>query len=95
MALELIVFLPLVAALIAGLGGRWIGKTAAKVSEENRPAEQCADDQCAGGDHLRRGLADDPRAKTGDDRGDERQEDDVDDRMLINCPSPPRKRGPR
>jgi NADH-quinone oxidoreductase subunit L len=27
----LIVFLPLIAALIAGLGGRWIGKTAAKV----------------------------------------------------------------
>src|SRR4051794_21815931 len=27
----LIVFLPLLAALIAGLGGRWIGKTAAKV----------------------------------------------------------------
>jgi NADH-quinone oxidoreductase subunit L len=31
MALELIVFLPLIAALIAGLGGPWIGKTAAKV----------------------------------------------------------------
>jgi NADH-quinone oxidoreductase subunit L len=31
MALELIVFLPLIAALVAGLGGRWIGKTAAKV----------------------------------------------------------------
>ena len=30
MALKLIVFLPLIAALIAGLGGRWIGKTAAK-----------------------------------------------------------------
>jgi NADH-quinone oxidoreductase subunit L len=30
MALELIVFLPLIAALIAGLGGPWIGKTAAK-----------------------------------------------------------------
>jgi NADH-quinone oxidoreductase subunit L len=30
MALELIVFLPLLAAIIAGLGGRWIGKTAAK-----------------------------------------------------------------
>src|SRR5687767_7060752 len=30
-ALQLIVFLPLVAALIAGLGGRWIGATAAKV----------------------------------------------------------------
>src|SRR5687767_5605950 len=29
-ALQLIVFLPLVAALIAGLGGRWIGNTAAK-----------------------------------------------------------------
>ena len=27
----LIVFLPLIAAIIAGLGGRWIGKTAAKV----------------------------------------------------------------
>ncbi|MGH6658733.1 MAG: NADH-quinone oxidoreductase subunit L, partial [Sphingomicrobium sp.] len=27
----LIVFLPLVAAIIAGLGGHWIGKTAAKV----------------------------------------------------------------
>jgi NADH-quinone oxidoreductase subunit L len=27
----LIVFLPLVAAIVAGLGGRWIGKTAAKV----------------------------------------------------------------
>jgi NADH-quinone oxidoreductase subunit L len=25
-----IVFLPLVAAIVAGLGGRWIGKTAAK-----------------------------------------------------------------
>jgi len=25
-----IVFLPLIAALVAGLGGRWIGKTAAK-----------------------------------------------------------------
>src|SRR5215217_116218 len=31
MALQLIVFLPLLAALIAGLGGPWIGKTAAKV----------------------------------------------------------------
>ena len=31
MALELIVFLPLIAAIIAGLFGRWIGKTAAKV----------------------------------------------------------------
>jgi NADH-quinone oxidoreductase subunit L len=30
MALELIVFLPLLAAIVAGLGGRWIGKTAAK-----------------------------------------------------------------
>jgi NADH-quinone oxidoreductase subunit L len=30
MALQLIVFLPLLAALIAGLGGPWIGKTAAK-----------------------------------------------------------------
>ena len=27
----LIVFLPLLAAIVAGLGGRWIGKTAAKV----------------------------------------------------------------
>ena len=26
-----IVFLPLLAAIVAGLGGRWIGKTAAKV----------------------------------------------------------------
>src|SRR5215213_7771249 len=31
MAVKLIVFLPLIAALIAGLGGRWIGATAAKV----------------------------------------------------------------
>jgi NADH-quinone oxidoreductase subunit L len=31
MAIKLIVFLPLIAAIIAGLGGRWIGKTAAKV----------------------------------------------------------------
>src|SRR5579884_3117102 len=31
MALKLIVFLPLVAAIVAGLFGRWIGKTAAKV----------------------------------------------------------------
>ncbi|MFL6757137.1 MAG: NADH-quinone oxidoreductase subunit L [Sphingomicrobium sp.] len=31
MAIKLIVFLPLIAALIAGLGGRWIGTTAAKV----------------------------------------------------------------
>ena len=31
MALKLIVFLPLIAAIIAGLGGPWIGKTAAKV----------------------------------------------------------------
>ncbi len=31
MALLVIVFLPLIAALIAGLGGPWIGKTAAKV----------------------------------------------------------------
>jgi NADH-quinone oxidoreductase subunit L len=31
LSLELIVFLPLIAAIIAGLGGRWIGKTAAKV----------------------------------------------------------------
>src|SRR5438477_7430601 len=30
MALELIVFLPLIAAIVAGLGGPWIGKTAAK-----------------------------------------------------------------
>ena len=29
--LDLIVFLPLLAAIIAGLVGRWIGKTAAKV----------------------------------------------------------------
>ena len=26
----LIVFLPLIAAIVAGLGGRWIGRTAAK-----------------------------------------------------------------
>ena len=31
MALELIVFLPLIAAIIAGFGGRWIGATASKV----------------------------------------------------------------
>ena len=31
LSLQLIVFLPLIAAIIAGLGGRWIGKTAAKV----------------------------------------------------------------
>jgi NADH-quinone oxidoreductase subunit L len=31
LSLELIVFLPLIAAIVAGLGGRWIGKTAAKV----------------------------------------------------------------
>jgi NADH-quinone oxidoreductase subunit L len=31
MALQLIVFLPLIAAIIAGLGGPWIGRTAAKV----------------------------------------------------------------
>ena len=31
MAIKLIVFLPLIAAIIAGLGGRWIGNTAAKV----------------------------------------------------------------
>src|SRR5690606_2348323 len=31
LSLQLIVFLPLIAALIAGLGGRVIGKTAAKV----------------------------------------------------------------
>jgi NADH-quinone oxidoreductase subunit L len=30
-ALELIVFLPILAAIVAGLGGPWIGKTAAKV----------------------------------------------------------------
>jgi hypothetical protein len=30
-SLELIVFLPMLAAIVAGLGGRWIGKTAAKV----------------------------------------------------------------
>ncbi len=30
MALVVIVFLPLVAAIVAGLGGPWIGKTAAK-----------------------------------------------------------------
>ena len=30
LSLQLIVFLPLLAALVAGLGGRWIGKTAAK-----------------------------------------------------------------
>ena len=30
LALQLIVFLPLIAALVAGLGGRWIGNTAAK-----------------------------------------------------------------
>ena len=31
MALEFIVFLPLIAAIIAGLGGRWIGATASKL----------------------------------------------------------------
>ena len=31
LSLQLIVFLPLLAAIIAGLGGPWIGKTAAKV----------------------------------------------------------------
>ena len=31
LSLQLIVFLPIVAAIIAGLGGRWIGKTASKV----------------------------------------------------------------
>jgi len=30
LSLQLIVFLPLLAAIVAGLGGRWIGKTAAK-----------------------------------------------------------------
>ena len=29
--IQLVVFPPLIAALIAGLGGPWIGKTAAKV----------------------------------------------------------------
>ena len=32
----LIVFLPLLAAIVAGLGGRWIGKTAAKVDHHRR-----------------------------------------------------------
>ncbi len=31
LSLELIVFLPLIAAIVAGLGGRWIGKVPAKV----------------------------------------------------------------
>jgi NADH-quinone oxidoreductase subunit L len=31
LSLQLIVFLPLAAAIVAGLGGRWIGKTAAKI----------------------------------------------------------------
>ncbi|MEA3014793.1 MAG: NADH-quinone oxidoreductase subunit, partial [Sphingomonadales bacterium] len=30
-AIQLIVFLPLLAAIVAGLFGRWTGKTAAKV----------------------------------------------------------------
>ena len=34
--LVLIVFLPLVAALVAGLGGPWIGKTAAKANHHRR-----------------------------------------------------------
>jgi NADH-quinone oxidoreductase subunit L len=31
LAVQLIVFLPIIASIVAGLGGRWIGKTAAKV----------------------------------------------------------------
>ena len=38
----LIVFLPLIAAIVAGLGGRWIGKTAAKVDHHRRAVRRRA-----------------------------------------------------
>ena len=56
-------------------------RMAADVLEEDRPAEERADEQRAGGDGLGRRLADPAAAQPGDDRGDQRQEDDEDERM--------------
>src|SRR4030095_5071058 len=54
---------------------------AANVGQEARPAQQSADEQGAGGDHLGRGLADQAPAQPGDDRGQQRQENDEDYRV--------------
>jgi hypothetical protein len=48
----------------------------ADVVVEDRPAEECADEQGAGGHDLRGRGADPAAAKTGNNRGDQRQEDD-------------------
>src|SRR5947209_2184862 len=49
---------------------------AADVLDEDRPAEEGADEQSTGGHGLRGSLADPAAAEAGDDRGDQRQEDD-------------------
>src|SRR6187551_36521 len=56
-------------------------RMAVDILEEDRPAEERADEQRAGGEHLRRRLADPAPAQPRDDRGDEWQEDDQDQRM--------------
>src|SRR4029453_8070567 len=52
---------------------------AAEILQEDRPAQHSADHQRAGGHDLGRGLADYAAAQPGDDRGDDRQENDEED----------------
>src|SRR6185503_19054377 len=54
---------------------------AADIFEENGPAEESADEQRAGGHDLGCGLAYPAAAEARDDRGEERKEDDEDQRM--------------
>ena len=55
------------------------------VGEEDRPAEECADEQRAGRDDLGGGLADPAAEQARDDRGDERQEDDEEQGVHQPC----------
>src|SRR6185369_2032374 len=55
------------------------------VGIEDRPAEEGADEQRARGNGLGRGLADPAAAEPGDDRGQQRQEDDDEDRAHQPC----------
>src|SRR5206468_8254536 len=58
---------------------------AANVLQEDRQAEEGADEQGAGLNHLGASLADPPAAEAGDDGGEQRQEDDHDDRAHHPC----------
>ena len=57
-------------------------RVAGDILEEDRPAERRADEQRAGGHDLRGGLADPAADQPGDDRGEQRQEDDAGSRCI-------------